>query len=247
MPPHGYQLRVVVQGISPLIWRRLLIRSDMSLATLHTMLQIVFGWSDIHLHSFRIHGQEYGSTRPGSSSFVDPRQVPPPALRLHRGECFRYVYHFIDHWECEIRLEAILLQASHRHYPVCLGANAPPRNSYRMDCPSTKRSLHARFGNMSSRPQTYDQKPKRRPFEVLTSQGHQPNQQTTFLSDGGDTIRDVQLYLNPHTEHLLDWLHVAIRLTILQQTARGLPDKIRDGEEEYPLRDPIVRELERLK
>jgi hypothetical protein len=39
--PHVYQFRVVVQGISPLIWRRLLIRSDMSLATLHATLQIV--------------------------------------------------------------------------------------------------------------------------------------------------------------------------------------------------------------
>jgi Plasmid pRiA4b ORF-3-like protein len=49
-PPNVYQFRVVVQGISPLIWRRLLIRSDMSLATLHAALQIVFAWSDVHLH-----------------------------------------------------------------------------------------------------------------------------------------------------------------------------------------------------
>ena len=47
--PNVYQFRVVVQGISPLIWRRLLIRSDMSLATLHGALQIVFAWSDTHL------------------------------------------------------------------------------------------------------------------------------------------------------------------------------------------------------
>jgi len=56
--------------------------------------------------------------------------------------------------------------------------------------------------------QTYDQKPKRRLFEVLHSQGHQLNQQITFLSDGGDTLRDLQLYLNPQAEHLLDWFHV---------------------------------------
>jgi hypothetical protein len=36
--PRVYQFRVVVQDVSPLIWRWLLIRSDMSLATLHTML-----------------------------------------------------------------------------------------------------------------------------------------------------------------------------------------------------------------
>jgi hypothetical protein len=33
------------------------------------------------------------------------------------------------------------------------------------------------------------------------------NQQGTFLSDGGDTVRDLQLYLNPQAEHLLDWFH----------------------------------------
>jgi hypothetical protein len=56
--------------------------------------------------------------------------------------------------------------------------------------------------------QTYDQKPKRRLFDVLRSQGHQLNQQITFLSDGGDTVRELQLYLNPHAEHLLDWFHL---------------------------------------
>jgi hypothetical protein len=94
--------------------------------------------------------------------------------------------------------------------------------------------------------QTYDQKPKRRLFEVLQSQGHQLNQQMTFLSDGGDTVRDLQLYLNPHAEHLLDWFHLTMRLTVLQQTAKGLPDNTRE-EEDYPLRDPFLRELERLK
>ena len=95
--------------------------------------------------------------------------------------------------------------------------------------------------------QTYDQKPKRRLFEVLKSQGHQLNQQLTFLSDGGDTVRDLQLYLNPHAEHLLDWFHVAMRLTVLQQTAKGLPEKTTDAEQDYPLRDPVIKELERLK
>ena len=56
--------------------------------------------------------------------------------------------------------------------------------------------------------QTFDPKPKRRLFELLQSQGLQMNQQLTFLSDGGDTVRDLQLYLSPEAEHLLDWFHV---------------------------------------
>ncbi|MGH3687350.1 MAG: hypothetical protein ACRDSM_20335 [Pseudonocardiaceae bacterium] len=37
--------------------------------------------------------------------------------------------------------------------------------------------------------QTYDKKPKRRLFEILTSQGMQANQQVTFLTDGGGFFR----------------------------------------------------------
>src|SRR5215475_6039325 len=86
--------------------------------------------------------------------------------------------------------------------------------------------------------QTYDQNPKRRLFEVRQSQGHQLNQQSTLLSDGGGTVRELQLYLNPHAEHLLAWCYVTMRLTVLQQTAKGLPEQTRDEEQDYPLRDP---------
>jgi hypothetical protein len=55
---------------------------------------------------------------------------------------------------------------------------------------------------------TYDTRPKRRLFEVLKSQGMQANQQVTFLSDGGDTVRELPMYLHPEAEHLLDWLHL---------------------------------------
>jgi hypothetical protein len=44
--PVVYQLRVVLRGVSPLIWRRLLVRSDSTIADLHATLQIALGWSD---------------------------------------------------------------------------------------------------------------------------------------------------------------------------------------------------------
>jgi len=43
-PLSVYQLRVVLRGISPLIWRRLLVRSDATLAELHAVLQVAFSW-----------------------------------------------------------------------------------------------------------------------------------------------------------------------------------------------------------
>jgi Plasmid pRiA4b ORF-3-like protein len=129
--PHVYQFRVVVQGISLLIWRRLLIPSDTSLATLHATLQIVFAWSDTYLHSFHIHSKAYGSPRLGGPHVdVDARHVPLAALCLHRGECFSYVYNFIDHWVCDLRLEAMLPAEPRRRYPFCTGGKraGPPED-----------------------------------------------------------------------------------------------------------------------
>jgi hypothetical protein len=70
--------------------------------------------------------------------------------------------------------------------------------------------------------QTFDSKPKRRLFEVLKSQGMQENQQVTFLTDGGQDVRELPLYLTPHAEHLLDWFHITMRLTVMGQMAKSL-------------------------
>ncbi len=67
-----------------------------------------------------------------------------------------------------------------------------------------------------------DTKPKRRLFELLQSQGMQANQQVTFFSGGGETVRSIPEYLNPESEHILDWFHITMRITVLQQCARGL-------------------------
>ena len=48
------------------------------------------------------------------------------------------------------------------------------------------------------------------------------NQQVVFLSDGGDTVRDLQNYLSPESEHLLDWFHITMRLTVMGQMLQGI-------------------------
>jgi hypothetical protein len=74
------------------------------------------------------------------------------------------------------------------------------------------------FGFVTS----YDTKPKRRLAELLKAQGFQMNQAITFLSDGGDNVRDLQLYLSPLAEHLLDWFHITMRITVLRQQLKEL-------------------------
>lgn len=68
----------------------------------------------------------------------------------------------------------------------------------------------------------YDQKPKRRLFETLKSQGLQANQDVTFLTDGGEEVRALTELVTPEAEHVLDWFHITMRLTVLGQYARGV-------------------------
>jgi len=67
----------------------------------------------------------------------------------------------------------------------------------------------------------YDSKPKRRLFDVLQSQGLQANQDVTFLTDGGEEARALTEFITPASEHVLDWFHITMRLTVLEQYARG--------------------------
>ena len=48
------------------------------------------------------------------------------------------------------------------------------------------------------------------------------NQQVVFMSDGGEDVRQVQEYLHPNSEHLIDWFHITMRLTVLQQQTKAL-------------------------
>ena len=97
--PLVYQLRVSLQGVSPMVWRRLLVRSDSTIADLHYALQIAFGWSDDHLHCFRIHGKEYGIPHVGGMGFDDVATTVRLAhFRLRARERFVYEYNFSAHW-----------------------------------------------------------------------------------------------------------------------------------------------------
>src|SRR6516162_11927097 len=119
-----YQLRLVLAGISPIIWRRLLVSSESTIAQLHQYIQIAFDWSGERLHRFRIHGKDYGIACLGGISFDDnPHAVPLSRFRLHPRESFRYEYDFIANWRVDIRLEEIL-PGDQRVLPVWVGGRA---------------------------------------------------------------------------------------------------------------------------
>jgi len=104
--PEVYQLRIRLCAISPLIWRRILVRSDTSIAFLHHIIQLACGWTDSHLHRFVIHGKSYGIAYIGGITFTDdPRQVRLADFPFRPNERFAYTYDFCDLWRHEIRVE----------------------------------------------------------------------------------------------------------------------------------------------
>ena len=113
-----YQFKVALRGISPLIWRRLLVRANTSIADLHYILQLVMGWTNSHLHRFVIHGKEYGIAYDGGIGFDDaPKQIQLRDFRFRLRERFLYEYDCGDNWQHDIRVEQILAAEARRIYP----------------------------------------------------------------------------------------------------------------------------------
>ena len=126
-----YQLKVWLQGISPMVWRRLLVRSDSTIADLHYTIQIAMGWSDVHLNRFHIHGQDFGVYHDGGISFADnPEKVLLSAFGFRTRERFLYEYDFGDAWLHEVRIEKRLPLDPKLTYPVCIDGKhaAPPED-----------------------------------------------------------------------------------------------------------------------
>ena len=87
----------------------------------------------------------------------------------------------------------------------------------------------------------HDAKPRRWLHEVLREQGVGMNREVTFMSDGEKGVRDLQWAMRPNAEHVLDYFHIAMRVTVMQQIARGLPPAHDETKTE------IVARLERVR
>ena len=124
-PAAVYQLRVVLRWVSPLIWRRLLVPAETSLAGLHDILQVVFGWSDEHLHRFVVHGADYDTELRGHLA-----AVALAGLGLGETERFVYDYDLGDLWRHDLRVERILAAEPGHRYPRCTGGRraGPPED-----------------------------------------------------------------------------------------------------------------------
>ena len=123
-----YLIHAWILGISSMIWRRILVRSDSSIAELHHILQVAFGWSNLHLHQFIIRGKRYGISKIGGVYFsTDAHTVRLSDFHFRVNERFRYQYDFGDLWEHQLRVERKLPVDAARTHPVLVGGNGRRR------------------------------------------------------------------------------------------------------------------------
>jgi len=54
------QIKVWLLGISPMVWRRVLVPSTCTLRELHGVIQVAMGWEGIHLYQFCLRSRRCG-------------------------------------------------------------------------------------------------------------------------------------------------------------------------------------------
>ncbi|MBO0824809.1 MAG: plasmid pRiA4b ORF-3 family protein, partial [Actinobacteria bacterium] len=121
-----HRLKVTLRGTKPPIWRRFEVPSDISLARLHTVIQIGFGWQNSHLHVFETPSGRYGTADPDLEIRGD-KNKRLSAVADWPGDRIRYEYDFGDSWEHEIEVEAVQPAQPGVAYPRCTaGRQAGP-------------------------------------------------------------------------------------------------------------------------
>src|SRR5438270_433841 len=119
-----FQLKITLQYIKPPIWRQVVVPDNLTMGDLHMVIQIAMGWTNSHLHLFRIGLLEFGM--PNEEGMFESSEADEDSVLLRhtiarRGLKFTYEYDFGDSWSHEIRVEKVQPASAPHPRPVCLG------------------------------------------------------------------------------------------------------------------------------
>jgi hypothetical protein len=126
-----YQLHVALLDITPVIWRRLWIPGTLKLSKLDRVIQEAFGWTNSHLHEFRVAGERYGMTEidgmDDDEDLQDEKKFTVAKVLKASVTEFEYEYDFGDGWRHRGVVEGIMAATPYNDWPLCLtGENACP-------------------------------------------------------------------------------------------------------------------------
>jgi len=127
-----YQLKVTLIDSQPPIWRRVQVDSSVTLERLHHTLQVLMGWTNSHMHGFRI---PQPAQRAQRRRLIPVESADEKATRL--GDLLRrpkdwcvYDYDFGDGWEHQLFLEEVVARSPSARYPMVLAGRGacPPED-----------------------------------------------------------------------------------------------------------------------
>ena len=134
-----YQFKVSLKYTAPEIWRSIQIPESYTFYDFHVAIQDAMGWTDSHLHMFRMKTLG-GSPIVIHSPYVDPELEDDDFLidteifikdyLSVQNDIVLYEYDFGDSWLHEIQLEKIVVKETNKRYPLCLGGklSCPPED-----------------------------------------------------------------------------------------------------------------------
>ena len=130
----GFRVRVDLAHTKPPVWRRIDVPGDITLPRLHEVLQAAMGWSDSHLHRFRM-GDDRNAPEFLTQFDLDEGEqaMLEDGVRLDQivaaqGDRLWYDYDFGDGWEHVLRVEEVL--EAPPAAPACVAGElaCPPEN-----------------------------------------------------------------------------------------------------------------------
>ena len=129
-----YQIHISLEGLEPMIWRRIQVPETYTFWDLHVAIQDAMGWSDCHLHEIEI--PTLISRKPIRIGIPDEEfdKDVKPGWELKIKDFFSsinqevsYTYDFGDGWKHKLTLEDVLSKEPRKRYPKCIdGARACP-------------------------------------------------------------------------------------------------------------------------
>ncbi len=110
-----YQLKIQLKNISkPPVWRKVKVPGNISLHTLHEIIQMTFGWDNYHLYQFSPKGwgskPNYAPYEEEDDTFEadeDSMEHDVEDVFTLKGQTMVYTYDFGDDWMHQITVEAI--------------------------------------------------------------------------------------------------------------------------------------------
>ena len=143
--------------VEPQVWRRFLVPYDITLTTLHEILQVVMGWHNQHLFEFHMDHGHFGIRHPEFQDADNPVRSARTAILKDvinpKTKRFEYVYDMGDYWTHEIVLEEVLSNDTGEPILQCVGGanQCPPEDiggppGYEQFLAATVDPLHEEHG-----------------------------------------------------------------------------------------------------